>query len=155
MTTEGAYNVTPRISPDGKTLYVAESTTGRVWAFDVSGPGEIRRHPQAVVWERGHLLWAPSYYAVLDSLAVDSAGNVCVADIPHGGITVISPEGKTIEQYAMPDAFTTNICFGGPDLRTAYITLSSTGRLVSMQWLRAGLPLHGLNVPFEATTAEA
>ncbi len=48
------------------------------------------------------------------------------------GITEIAsglrfPEGP----IAMPDAITTNICFGGDDLRTAYITLSGTGRLVS------------------------
>ena len=50
-----------------------------------------------------------------------------------------------IEQHAMPDTFVTNICFGGPALRTAYITLSSAGQLISMPWPRAGLPLHCLN----------
>ena len=52
---------------------------------------------------------------------------------------------EIIEQHAMPDSFATNICFGGPDLRTAYVTLSSTGQLISMPWPRAGLPLHYLN----------
>ena len=85
---------------------------------------------------------ATDYYAILDSLAVDADGNVCVADIPSGGITVISPEGKRIAQYPMPDEFTTNICFGGADLRTAYVTLSSTGQLVAMPWPRAGLKLN-------------
>ncbi len=41
----------------------------------------------------------------------------------------------------MPDLFTTNICFGGPDLRTAYITLSGTGQLVAMPWDGPGLRL--------------
>ena len=45
----------------------------------------------------------------------------------------------------MPDPLTTNICFGGPDLATAYITLSSTGQLVSMPWGQSGLPLNYLN----------
>jgi gluconolactonase len=45
----------------------------------------------------------------------------------------------------MPDEMTTNICFGGPDLRTAYITLSSVGKLVAMDWPRPGLPLNYLN----------
>ena len=36
---------------------------------------------------------------------------------------------------------TTNICFGGDDLRTAYVTLSGTGRLVSIPWPRPGLRL--------------
>jgi gluconolactonase len=82
---------------------------------------------------------------MLDSLAVDRAGNICVADIPYGGISVISPEGELIEQHAMPDSFVTNICFGGPELRTAYVTLSSAGQLISMPWPRGGLPLHFLN----------
>jgi gluconolactonase len=131
------------LSPDEQTLYVAESHTGRVWAFQVGEPGHVVRHPHASVsWEKGHMLWAPDYYAILDSLAVDGDGNVCVADIPTGGITVISPEGKRIAQHPMPDPFTTNICFGGPDRRTAYITLSSTGQIVTMPWPRAGLKLN-------------
>jgi gluconolactonase len=45
----------------------------------------------------------------------------------------------------MPDLWTTNICFGGKDLKTAYITLSNSGRLVAMDWPRAGLGLNYLN----------
>ncbi|VTU22975.1 SMP-30/gluconolactonase/LRE family protein [Variovorax sp. PBL-E5] len=131
------------LSPDEQTVYVAESHTGRVWAFQVGEPGHVVRHPHAsVFWEKGHMLWAPDYYAILDSLAIDGDGNVCVADIPTGGITVISPEGQRIAQYPMPDPFTTNICFGGADRRTAYITLSSMGQIVSMPWPRAGLALN-------------
>jgi gluconolactonase len=45
----------------------------------------------------------------------------------------------------MPDRVTTNICFGGPNLKTAFITLSSTGQLVSCPWPVSGLPLNFLN----------
>ncbi|MGE0799114.1 MAG: SMP-30/gluconolactonase/LRE family protein [Lautropia sp.] len=133
------------LSPDGRTLYVAESWTGRLWQYEIAGPGEIRRFVGPVPWERGKLLIGLGGYSILDSLAVDGDGNVCVADIPYGGITVISPQGKVIEQHPMPDIFPTNICFGGPDLRTAYVTLSSAGQLLSMPWPRPGLPLHWLN----------
>ncbi len=136
---EGANGI--GLSPDGGTLYVAETVTGRLWAYQVTGPGEVARHGRTAVWERGTLLWAAGYYSLLDSLAIDAAGNVCVADIPNGGITVISPDGTCIEQYPMPDPVTTNICFGGPDMKTAYVTLSSSGRLVSLPWPRAGLVL--------------
>ena len=44
-----------------------------------------------------------------------------------------------------PYPLVTNICFGGADLRTAYITLSGTGKLVKMDWPTAGLPLNFLN----------
>ena len=140
---EGANGI--GLSPDNGILYVTESTTGRLWAYEIIGPGKIKRITGGVPWLRGHMLFAAPHYAIFDSLAIDSAGNICVGDIPDGGITVISPDGRMIEQYRMPDAFTTNICFGGPDLKTAYITLSSSGKLVSMPWPRPGLPMHWLN----------
>jgi gluconolactonase len=133
------------LSPDDRTLYVAESWSGRVWAHEITEPGKIRKTVGPVPWERGRLLLGVGGYSVRDSLAIDSAGNVCVADIPYGGITVISPEGSIIEQYAMPDIFVTNLCFGGHDLRTAYITLSSSGDLMAMDWPRPGLGLHWLH----------
>lgn len=42
----------------------------------------------------------------------------------------------------MPEPVVTNICFGGPDMRTAFITLSGTGRLISMDWPEPGLKLN-------------
>ena len=59
----------------------------------------------------------------------------------NGGITIISPDGAKVEHVPMPDPLTTNICFGGKDRRTAYITLSATGKLVSVPWKTAGLKL--------------
>jgi gluconolactonase len=82
---------------------------------------------------------------MFDSLAVDGAGNICVATLANGGISVIAPDGSKVEHVPMPDMMTTNICFGGKDLRTAYITLSGTGRLVAMEWPRPGLALNFLN----------
>jgi gluconolactonase len=81
---------------------------------------------------------------LFDSLAVDGDGNVCVATLglQTSGITVISPQGEVLEQIPTGDPLTTNICFGGPDFRTAYITLSGTGRLVSMPWPYKGLKLN-------------
>jgi gluconolactonase len=63
----------------------------------------------------------------------------------EGGITVVSPAGELVEFVPMPDRMTTNICFGGPDLRTAYVTLSQSGRLVKLPWPRPGLALNFLN----------
>jgi len=132
------------LSPDGNTLYVAETEPGRLWAFDLAGPGEIRRQP----WPSPHggrLVTGSRNFQRFDSLAVDRAGNICVATLVHGGISIISPDGATVRHVPMPERWVTNICFGGPDLRTAYITLSSTGRLVVCQWEEAGTPLAYLN----------
>ena len=132
------------LSPDEKWLYVAETQTGRLWRFEITGPGEIRKRPFPSV-NGGELVVGLPGFQLFDSLAVDSAGNICVATLWNGGITQISPDGATVEHIPMPDLYTTNICFGGPDLRTAYITLSITGRLVAIDWPRPGLPLNFLN----------
>lgn len=139
--------VTPNgiaLSPDDSRLYVAETVTGRLWAFDIAGPGEIARRPWPAP-NGAELVCGLPGYQLFDSMAVDAAGNVCVATIWNGGITVVAPDGGAVEHMALPDAYTTNICFGGPDLATAYVTLSGSGRLVSLPWPRPGLALHHLN----------
>ena len=65
----------------------------------------------------------------------------CVASPSRGAILVFAPSGGAVERIATPDFLTTNIAFGGADLRTAYITLGASGRLVSMRWPRPGLAL--------------
>jgi gluconolactonase len=141
--------VTPNgigLSPDGKTLYVAETEAARLWAFGVLEPGVLEKEP----WPSPHggrmLVASPGgQYQRFDSLAVEASGNICVATLAHGGITVVAPDGSSAEHVPMPDFHTTNICFGGPDLRTAYVTLSGSGRLVALDWPRPGLPLEYLN----------
>jgi gluconolactonase len=126
------------LSPDGTKVYWAETHSGRVLQRTVTGPGQVQR-PTPLSSE-GVLAGLPGMQ-LLDSLAVDGDGNVCVATIVNGGITVISADGATVEHVPIDDAITTNICFGGEDLRTAYITASSTGRLLKMPWPVRGLKL--------------
>ena len=130
------------LSPDERKLYVSESLTGRVWAFDLEAPGRVANYANRPPWRRGELLWTSPEYAMFDSLAVDADGYVYVADIPYGGISVIAPDGQLERQIAMPDELTTNICFGGPDNRQMYITLSSSGKLATVRAPRRGLRLN-------------
>ena len=127
------------LSPDGSRVYAAETHTGRVFYWNLSAPGVIDPNPLSA--NGGILLAGLPGMQLLDSLAVDAEGNVCVATLANGGITTISPDGQSIEHLATGDPLTTNICFGGPDRRTAYITLSGTGRLVATDWATPGLPL--------------
>lgn len=129
------------LSPNGDRLYWAETFTGRVFALPVTGPGETA--PFSAI-DPSVLLCGLPGLQLLDSLAVDGEGNVCVATLglQTAGITVVSPQGEVVEQILTGDPLTTNLCFGGADGRTAYITCSGTGRLVSMQWPRAGLVLN-------------
>lgn len=129
------------LSPDEQVLYVAESATARLWSFALKGPGKI----DPVDWPSpngGTLLYTASGYCVFDSLALEKNGNVCVGTLVTGEITVISPQGGFVESIRLPDRFPTNLCFGGTDIQTAFITLSGTGQLASMQWPRPGLKLH-------------
>jgi gluconolactonase len=123
------------LSPDGSTLYVAESTSGRLWAYDLDGPGLIQ--PGARGPSRRVLANTLSHF---DSLGVDSAGNIVVAAISDG-LCVVSPDGSSVEYLSTPDSITTNVCFGGVDLRTAFVTLSGAGRIVAFDWPRPGLRL--------------
>jgi gluconolactonase len=129
------------LSPDGKRLYVAETFTGRVWQWDVTGPGEVGSG-MPLAPGGGTLLAGLSGFQLLDSLAVDGHGNVCVATLVNGGVTVLSTFGEVLEHVATGDPLTTNICFGGRDLRMAYVTCSGTGRLVAFEWPRPGLRLN-------------
>jgi gluconolactonase len=129
------------LSPDGRRLYVAETGPGRLWAFDLEGPGQLgNRNPDYP--NGGTLVAGIPGFQLFDSLAVEAGGPICVATLFNGGITVISREGRSVDHIPLPDPFTTNICFGGADMKTAFVTLSSTGRLVQLDWPRPGLRTH-------------
>jgi gluconolactonase len=137
------------LSPDESRLYVAETLTGRLWAFDLEAPGAVRRRRYPSL-NGGELVAGLPGFQLFDSLAVEAGGNVCVATLFNGGITVIPPDGSHVEHVPLPDDFTTNICFGGPGLRTAYVTLSSSGCLAALDWPRPGLALSFSPVPAQA-----
>ncbi len=129
------------LSPDGETLYWAETFNGRVNQATITSDGEVKRRSSR---DSKSCLCGLAGLQYLDSLAVDGEGNVCVATLGNGGITVISKTGEILEHIATGDPITTNICFGGPDFQTAYITLSGVGKLVSMKWPYKGLRLNFL-----------
>ena len=120
------------LSPDEKVVYVADTQLGRLWAFDVAETGKVEPGPG----------FAPGRVVCnLDSLAVEAGGKVCVATIINGGVTAFDPDGST-EHFAFPDPICTNIVFGGPDMQTAWITASATGKLYKARWPRPGLKLN-------------
>jgi gluconolactonase len=126
------------LSPDEDVVYMADTTLGRLWAFDVSAPGQLAEAPP---FQPGRVVCNLPGYQLLDSLAVEAGGKVCVATIINGGITAFDPDGTT-EHYPFPDLIVTNICFGGDDMRTAWITASGSGKLFKARWPRPGLKLN-------------
>ena len=131
------------LSPDGTKLYWAETWHGRIMQRDITAPGVVA---EAGPVDTSVCLYGFPGFQLLDSLAVDGAGNVCVATLVNGGISVVSPAGELVDFVPTGDILTTNICFGGADLSTAYITVSSTGKLLKGQWPRPGAKLQYLNV---------
>jgi gluconolactonase len=129
------------LSPDEQTLYVADTETARLWAFDLVAPGVIRKagFPSP---HGGRSLATMGELCRFDSLAVEASGNIAVTTMLTGAITVFAPDGRVVRSVAMPDTHPTNICFGGPDMQTAYITLSRKGELVATPWPEPGLRLN-------------
>lgn len=128
------------LSPDGATLYVAETATGRLWRWRVTAPGML----EGADWPSptgGELVAGLPGFQRYDSLAVEEGGNIVVATLRLGGLVVISPDGGLVERIVSDDPYTTNICLSGPDRCTAHVTLSGSGRLVTGRWPRPGLRL--------------
>ena len=119
------------LSPDGGTVYVADTHQARLWRY------QCQVEEQRPSW----IASAPGPVG-FDSLAVTAAGNICVATLYEGGISTVTPEGKISKFDIGDEPYVTNIAFGGEDLRTAYITLSQSGRLAKTRWDEPGLRLN-------------
>lgn len=130
------------LSPSGDTLYFAETLSGRLYRRAIVGPGRLEHDRDH---DPGTLVCGVAGVQMFDSLAVTADGDVCIGTLVSGVVTVAAGDGSRVEQYRLPaevaDPMPTNLCFGGPDLQTAYITLSETGRVVTCRWPTPGLPL--------------
>lgn len=128
------------LSPSRRTLYVVLSPQRQVLAYQIEGRGRLAsvdgRPTARVVASLGGT-------GLLDSMAVEAGGNLVVAAVLRGALLVLSPTGDLIDTVQTPDMLPTAVAFGGPDMRTLYVTLANTGRLVAMDWPRPGLaPLY-------------
>ncbi len=107
------------VSPDERTLYVNESTQHRVLAYDLSADGEIS-NKRVFVSLPG---------TTLDGMRCDTAGNLYVTRMGAGTIAIVSPSGEIIREVPLIGKNPSNICFGGPDGRTCYVTMASEGTI--------------------------
>jgi gluconolactonase len=126
------------LSPDERVVYAAETETARLYAFDITGEGEVA---PGMFGPAGRVVASQATHCYFDSLAVQANGDVCVATILNGGVTTITPAGVSTHT-PLPDPLVTNIAFGGVDMRDAYVTLSATGQLVKLRWPEPGLKLN-------------
>ena len=117
------------VSPDGKTLYVNESAQRNVWAF--------RIQPNRSLAAKRLLLQFPDYG--LDGMRCDVDGNLYITRHGKGTVAVVSAEGKILREVDVLGKHPTNVCFGGKDGRTCYVTEAEQGRLVQFRVDKPGL----------------
>lgn len=116
------------VSPDEKTLYVNESVQRNVWAFDLSPDGKLSNKRLLHKFEDGGM----------DGMRCDVLGNLYIARHGKGEVAVLSPEGKVIETIKTIGKKVSNICFGGKNGKTCYITLQDRGCLEKFEAKTAG-----------------
>jgi gluconolactonase len=96
-------------TPDGKILYVADIKGNRTYAYDIEADGRLSK--KRLFCELGS-----------DGMTIDSDGNVYLTG---NGVTVFDQAGKQVEKIAVPEPWTANVCFGGKDRKTLFITAST------------------------------
>ena len=130
------------LSPDEKTLYVAETEGGKLYSYQIIGEGEVKKMDFPSSVNGGILMNIEGGLKRFDSLAVEKNGYVCVGTLVDGGVSVISPSSGLVEFWSLDDPYITNICFGGDNFKTAFITASYQGMLLKANWHREGLKLN-------------
>ena len=120
------------LTPDGKTLLVAETFASALCAFPILAPGELDASQPFCSLPDG-------YHP--DGFCLDEEGYVLVCGVLGGGVIVFDPNGKQVGLIPSEDKVVTNIAFGGLESKTLYITESELGRVVTMEWERRGLEL--------------
>lgn len=117
------------VSPDGSTLYVNESQQRNIWRFPIQADGGLG--------EKQLLKQFPDHG--FDGMRCDVDGNLYVTRYGKGTVVKLSPAGELLKEIDVLGARPSNICFGGPDGRTAYVTEVEHQRLVSFRVERPGL----------------
>ena len=117
------------VSPDGKTLYVNESAQRNVWQFAIRKNGTLGKK---------RLLKKFDDFG-FDGMRADINGNLYITRYGKGTVVKLSPQGKILKEINILGERPSNICFGGPDGRTAYVTEVEHQRLVQFRVDRPGL----------------
>ena len=117
------------VSPDGKSLYVNESVQRNVWAFDILPDGALSNK---------RLLRQFTDFG-FDGMRCDVDGNLYITRHGKGSVVKMSAQGDILREIPVLGANPTNICFGGVDGRTAYVTEAEHRRIVQFRVDRPGL----------------
>lgn len=122
------------VSPNGKTLYVAESRQRCVLAFDLTSQGISNERVLIRFDTHG-----------LDGMRCDVDGNLYLTRHGAGRIVKLSPDGTVLKSIELPGAKPSNLCFGGPDGQTVYVTEVENRQILRFRVDRPGLSWQRLN----------
>ena len=115
------------VSPDGQTLYVNESVQRNLWAFTITATGVKNKRLVRKFDDYG-----------FDGMRCDVDGTLYITRHGKGTVVKLTPRGKILREIDVLGEHPTNICFGGPDGCTAYVTEAKQQRLVSFRVDRPG-----------------
>jgi sugar lactone lactonase YvrE len=116
-------------SPDGGTLYWSDTKAHRIRAFDLDAQGQLSRErvfAQFPVKADGQDL--ATYGGRPDGAAVDAEGCYWSAMFEGQRLLRLAPDGRVLSELPLPVRCPTMPCFGGPDLRTLFITTARENR---------------------------
>ncbi|SDC82917.1 gluconolactonase [Sphingomonas sp. YR710] len=132
----------PLLTPNGislgvdrRTLFVALSEKRQIVAYTLIGPGQVEMVNGA---PKTRLVASLGGDMSIDNIAVEQSGNLVIAAVRQGAVLTVNPAGEVIETVKLPDPVVTAMAFGGPDMRTLFVTLSSTGQIAMLRWPRPG-----------------
>lgn len=114
-------------SPDGRTMYHADTPAHTVWACDFD-PATGAIASRRTFWRASANRESPDYGGRPDGAAVDAEGCYWSAQYEGGRIVRLSPAGEVVQSVPVPARCPTMVAFGGPDLRTLYVTTARGGR---------------------------
>jgi len=123
VATDQSYPNGIAISPDGKTLYVNDLMSGGIiWKYPLDAEGELGSGEQLI-----------TVGGFPDGMAVAQSGNLYCALHAEGKFVVVSPGGELLREIPFgKSAGATNVCFGGPDFKTLYVTLGRAGKVYAI-----------------------
>ncbi len=122
------------VSPDGKTLYVNESVQRNVWSCPIKEDGTLGEKKLVKKFDDHGF----------DGMRCDVDGNLYITRYGKGTVVKLSPDGKVLKEIDVLGKQPSNICFGGPDGRTAYVTEVEFKRVVQFRVDKPGLAFERL-----------
>ena len=111
------------VSPDGKWLYVNESAQRNVWKFPIQKNGDLGA--------KQLIKQFPDFG--FDGMRCDVEGNLYISRYGKGTVVIMTPEGKELREITLPGKKPSNVCFGGPDGKTVYVTEVENTQLVQFR----------------------